>query len=168
MDGSGKGRIELLTTKHTFTYESQFDRVGNKFNLVLDFPVVGEKGLSISLDPVIAQNEINSSEISAMLNDQLKDNPNKKNIVKAIQEFFIFTSDFMRFKSAKLYPEHYSSSFVDDHFILEKTNNNYRFVVDNYASNEKFFERSVFKIFEKNYSSNPIMTMFLVPQSCEE
>ncbi len=168
MDGSGKGRIELLNTKHTFTYESQFDRKANKFDLVLDFPVVGEKVLSISLDSAVANNEIKSSEISAMLNDQLNDNPNKKNIVKAIEEFFVFISDFMHFKSDRIYPKHYSSSFVDDHFILENTKESYRFVVDNYAFNEKFYERSVFKIFEKDLSTSPIMTLFLVPQACEE
>ena len=168
MDGSGKGRIELLTTKHTFTYESQFDRAGNKFDLVLDFPVVGEKALYISLDPARMSNEIKSSEISLMLKDQLNDNPNKKNIVKAIEEFFIFTSDFMRFKADKIYPRHYSSSFIDDHFILERTDGAYRFVIDNYVSNEKFYERSVFKIFDKDLSPSPILTLFLVPQTCEE
>ena len=168
MDGSGKGRIELLTTKHTFTYESQFDRAGNKFDLVLDFPVVGEKAIYISLDPKLMSNEIKSSEISSMLNDQLNDNPNKKTIVKVIEEFFIFTSDFMRFKADKIYPKHYSAIFVDDHFIMERTDKAYRFAIDNFASNEKFYERSVFKIFHKDLSPNPILTLFLVPQICEE
>jgi hypothetical protein len=168
VEGSGRGRIELLTTKHTFTYESQFDRAGNKFDLVLDFPVVGEKGLYISLDPVVMNRDIKSSEISAMLNDQLESNPNKKRIAKAIEEFFVFASDFMRFKAANVYPKHYSSSFADGHFVLERNTNSYRFMIDNFSSNENFYERTVFKIFIKDLSTNPILTLFLVPQSCEK
>ena len=168
VEGSGRGRIELLTTKHTFTYESQFDRAGNKFDLILDFPVVGEKALYISLDPKVVSAEIDSSEISTMLNEQLGDNPNKESIGKAIEEFFIFTSDFMRFKADKVYPKHYQATFVNDHFVLERSANNHRFVIDNYSSNENFYERSIFKIFIKDLSPNPILTLFLVPQTCEQ
>lgn len=167
VEGSGRGRIELQTIKHTFTYESQFDRAGNKFDLVLDFPVVGEKALYISLDPEVMNREIKSSEISAMLNDQLADNPNKNRIAKAIEEFFVFTSDFMRFKAANVYPKHYSSTLIDGHFVLERNTKSYRFTVDNFSSNDKFYERSVFKIFVKDLSPNPILTLFLVPQSCD-
>lgn len=168
VEGSGRGRIELLTTKHTFTYESQFDRAGNKFDLVLDFPVVGEKALYISLDPEVMNREIKSSEISSMLNEQLEGNSNKKRIAKAIEEFFVFASDFMRFKAARTYPKHYSSSFVDGHFVLERNTNSYRFSVDNFSSNENFYERTVFKIFIKDLSPNAILTLFLVPQSCDK
>ncbi|MEA9355242.1 hypothetical protein SHI21_03475 [Bacteriovorax sp. PP10] len=168
MEGSGRGRIELQTTKYTFTYESQFDRRGNKFDLVLDFPVVGEKALYISLDPEEMNRTIKSSEITEMLNQQLEGNPNKKRIAKAVEEFFVFASDFMRFKAAKTYPKHYSSSFVDGHFVLERNTNSYRFAVDNFSSNENFYERTVFKIFIKDLSPNAILTLFLVPQSCEK
>lgn len=168
MEGSGRGRIELLTTKYTFTYESQFDRRGNKFDLVLDFPVVGEKALYISLDPEEMNRTIKSSEIAEMLNEQLEGNSNKKRIAKAVEEFFVFASDFMRFKAAKTYPKHYSSSFVDGHFVLERNTNSYRFAVDNFSSNENFYERTVFKIFIKDLSPNAILTLFLVPQSCEK
>lgn len=168
MEGSGRGRIELLTTKHTFTYESQFDRSGNKFDLVLDFPVVGEKPLYISLDPEEMNRSIKSSEVTQMLNEQLEGNPNKKRIAKAVEEFFVFASDFMRFKAANVYPKHYSSSFVDGHFVLERNTNSYRFVVDNFSSNENFYERTIFKIFIKDLSPNAILTLFLVPQSCEK
>lgn len=168
MEGSGRGRIELLTTKHTFTYESQFDRAKNKFDLVLDFPVIGEKAIFISLNPKLMNEQIKSSEISVMLSDQLGNNPNKIRIVKAIEEFFVFVSEFMQFKAANAYPEHYLPSFIDGHFVLERSTKSYRFTVDNFSSNEKFYERSIFKIFIKDYSSSAILTLFLVPESCEK
>lgn len=168
IEGSGRGRIELLSNKYTFTYESQFDRPNNKFDLVLDFPIIGEKALYISLDPEVMNRQIKSSEMTAMLNNQLGDNPNKMRIAKAIEEFFVFVSDFMSFKAANTYPKHYSSSFFDDeHFVLERSTKSYRFAIDNFSSNGNFYERSVFKIFIKDFSPNAILTLFLVPESCE-
>jgi hypothetical protein len=167
VEGSGKGRIELLATKHTFSYESRMDRPKNKFDLVLDFPIVGERELNISLDPAIVNSTIKNSEITKLLNDQLGERTDKKQIAKSVEEFFVFASDFMRFKAANIYPKHYSSSFIDDHFILERQTASYRFVVDNFSVNEKFYERVVFKIFIKDLSSNAILTLFLVPQSCD-
>jgi hypothetical protein len=167
VEGSGKGRIELMSTKHTFSYESRIDRPQNKFDLVLDFPIVGERELNISLDPAVTNRAIKNSELTALLNEQLADRTDKKIIAKSIEEFFVFASDFMRFKAAKVYPKHYTSSFVDGHFLLERTTASYRFVVDSYELNDKFYERVVFKIFVKDLSSNATLTLFLVPQSCD-
>jgi hypothetical protein len=167
VEGSGKGRIELPTNKYTFSYESKMDRVGNKFDLVLDFPIVGEREVNISLDPQITNRAIKNSELTRYLDEQLGDNKDKARITKSIEEFFVFASDFMRFKAAGVYPQHYAATFSNDHFILERSTNSYRFVVDNYSPNQKFYERVVFKIFVKDLSSNAIMTLFLVPQSCD-
>lgn len=167
VEGSGKGRIELLATKQTFSYESRINRPKNQFDLVLDFAIVGERELNISLDPAIVNSTIKNSEITELLNDQLGDRTDKKQISKSIEEFFVFASDFMKYKAANIYPKHYTSTFIDDHFLLERQTPSYKFVVDNYQPNEKFYERVVFKIYIKDLSSNAIMTLFLVPQSCD-
>ena len=107
IEGSGKGRVELTGTKHTFAYESQVDRKNNRFDLVLDFPIFGERQIQFSLNPEIANREIKNSEMTEFLNEQLGDRPNKKRIAKAVEEFFVFASDFMRFKAANIFPKHY-------------------------------------------------------------
>lgn len=171
IEGSGKGRIELLTIKHTFSYESQIDRPNNKFDLVLDFPVIGERALIISLDPAVMNASIKDSEITQLLNEQLGDRTDKKQLGKSIEEFFVFASDFMKHKASGIYPRHYKSTFADSHFLMERETPSYKFHVDNFSANEKFYERVVFKIFikdlSKNTNGNAIMTLFLVPQSCD-
>ena len=167
IEGSGKGRIELLTNKQTFSYESQVNRKTNRFDLVLDFPVVGERQIQFSLDPIIANREIKNSEITALLNEQLGDHIDKNRVAKTIEEFFVFASDFMRFKVANIYPKHYMSTFNNGHFILERQTPSYRFIVDSSVPNEKFFERFVLKIFSKDLSNDAILTLFLVPDNCD-
>lgn len=167
LSSSGKGRIEILNVKHTFSYESELKRAQNRFDMVLDFPVVGERELSLSLDPSVVNRTIKSSQITDLLKEQLGERPDQQRISKAIEEFFVFASDFMRFRANNNYPAHFQSSLMNDHFILERSTNSYRFVVDNFSANEKFFERTVFKIFIKNLSNDPILTLFLVPQSCD-
>lgn len=167
IEGNGKGRIELMTTKQTFSYESQVDRKNNRFDLVLDFAVIGERQIQFSLNPEIANREIKNSEISQLLNEQLGDRPNKKRIAKAVEEFFVFASDFMRFKVANVFPKHYSAAFKSDHFILERSTPSYRFEVDNFVPNEKYYERLVFKLFAKDLSNDAILTLYLVPDACD-
>ncbi|QDK40384.1 hypothetical protein DOM21_02720 [Bacteriovorax stolpii] len=134
---------------------------------MLDFPVIGERELALSLDPEFVNRTIKNSEITELLKDQLGERTDKAKIAKSIEEFFIFASDFMRFKAAKVYPKHFSASFSDNHFIMERTTPSYRFVVDNSVSNQKFYERVVFKIFVKDLSNDPILTLFLVPKECD-
>ena len=134
---------------------------------MLDFPVIGERELALSLDPEFVNRTIKNSEITELLKDQLGERTDKAKIAKSIEEFFVFASDFMRFKAAKVYPKHFSASFSDNHFIMERTTPSYRFIVDNSVSNQKFYERVVFKIFVKDLSNDPILTLFLVPKECD-
>lgn len=135
--------------------------------MVLDFPIIGERELSLSLNPAIVNKTIKESEIAELLKEQLGERTDRQRISKSIEEFFVFASDFMRFRSKNIYPKHFSSSFRNGHFILERSTTSYRFVVDNFSDNEKFYERSVFKIFINNLSTDPILTLFLVPQACD-
>lgn len=167
IEGSGKGRVELLSNKQTFSYESQVDRKKNRYDLVLDFPIIGERQIHFSLDPIVANREIKNSEITELLNEQFGDHVDKKRVSKTVEEFFVFASDFMRFKVANVYPKHYSSTFSNGHFILERQTPSYRFVIDSSVPNEKFFERFVLKIYSKELSSDAILTLFLVPESCD-
>ncbi|MBC7429290.1 MAG: hypothetical protein H7336_11800 [Bacteriovorax sp.] len=167
IEGSGKGRIELMSTRQNFSYESQVDRKNNRFDLSMDFPVIGERQIEFSLNPEIANKEIKNSEITDLLDKQLGERPDKKRIAKTIEEFFVFASDFMRFKVANVYPKHFMGSFLNDHFIMERTTPSYRFTVDNSVPNEKFYERLIFKIYVKEISNEAILTLFLVPQSCD-
>lgn len=167
VEGSGNGRIELLTTKHTFSYESQIDKKGNKFDLVLDFPVIGEREIALSLDPEIVNRSIKNSDITELLKEQLGERADKARIAKSIEEFFVFASDFMRFKAASIFPKHYQASFIDGHFIMERSTPSYRFVVDNFVPNQNFYERVLFKIYIKELSADPILTLFLIPKECD-
>lgn len=167
VEGSGNGRIELLSTKHVFSYESQINRKEQRFDLVLDFPVIGERELALSLDPELVNRTIKNSEITELLKDQLEGRSDKVRIGKSIEEFFVFASDFMRFKAANVYPKHFTASVSNGHFLMERSTPSYRFVVDNSVSNQKFYERVIFKIFIKNLSNDPILTLFLVPKECD-
>lgn len=167
VEGSGNGRIELLSTKHTFSYESQINRKENKFDLVLDFPVVGEREIALSLDPEIVNRSIKNSDITEMLKEQLGERADRARISKAISEFFVFASDFMRFRAVSVFPKHYQASFADNHFIMERSTPSYRFVVDNFVPNQNFYERLLFKIYVKELSADPILTLFLIPKECD-
>jgi hypothetical protein len=167
LNGSGKGRVELLSTKHIFNYEAVLDRKQNKFDLALDFPVVGEKLLSLSLIPEVANLEVKNSEISELLKDHIGPREDRARIAKSVEEFFVFASDFLRYRANNIIPPHYSYEFKDGHFLMERNTKSYKFVVDNFSVNEKFYERTVFKIYIKDHSPDAIVTLFLVPQACE-
>lgn len=167
LTSSGKGRIELLKTKHLFTYESVLNRKQNRFDLALDFPVVGEKLLSLSLIPEVANLEVKNSEISELLKEHIGPRDDRAQIAKSVEEFFVFASDFLRFRANNIAPPHYSYQFKDGHFIMERATRSYKFVVDNFSANEKFYERTVFKIYIKDHLSEAIVTLFLVPQACD-
>lgn len=134
---------------------------------MLDFPVIGERFLKFSLDPRYAQKAANSSEITEMLKKQIGNRSDSAEISKGIEEFFIYSSEFMRFKAIKKYPTQFSAVSRGDIFIMQKTSDNYLYTVESSVLNQNFFERVQFKIFSKSKISSPIMTLFLIPQSCE-
>lgn len=168
IEGLGKGRIELIGSKYTFGYESEVNRQKNVFNLALDFPIIGETNVSLSLNSKDVRSKIIHSELGAFLREKIGERSDREQLVKTTEAFFIFASDFIQHASSKIYPTNFIASNLDDHFILSRNSSQYLFVVDNFADNQSFFERSVFKIFLKSSSlSDPIMTLFLVPQSCQ-
>lgn len=168
LEGAGKGRIELVGHKYTFGFESQINRARNAFDLALDFPIIGETQVSLSLNPKEVSREISRTELVELLREQIGDRPDSAQLVKAIEEFFVFSSDFIRFKASNVFPSHFASSLVNEHFLLSRETPNYRFEVDSFSDNQKYFERTIFKIFLKNGpSSDPVMTLFLVPQNCD-
>jgi hypothetical protein len=168
LEGSGKGRIELVGSKYTFEYESQITRSKNIFDLALDFPIIGETKVSLSLSPKDVSKQIRHSDLVDLLREKVGDRSDNAQVVKTIEEFFVFASDFIRYKAANTYPSHFDSRLLNDHFLMSRETSSYLFAVDNFSENQTYFERTVFKIFLKSTSlSDPIMTLFLVPQVCE-
>jgi hypothetical protein len=167
--GSGKGRIELVGSKYVFTYESQINHPKNLFELALDFPIIGETKVGLSLNPREVSRQIGHSELVGVLKEKIGERDDRDQILKTIEEFFVFASDFIHYKASGVYPTHFTSSFLNDHYILERNTSHYDFQVDNFSEGSNYFERSVFKIFLKSSSiTNPIMTLFLVPEACEK
>ncbi|MBP9681674.1 MAG: hypothetical protein KBD76_09740 [Bacteriovorax sp.] len=168
LEGSGKGRIELAGPKYTFGYESQMNRQQNLFDLALDFPIIGETRVTLSLDPKEVARTIGKTQLLELLREKVGDRSDRDQIVKAVEVFFVFASDFINYRSMMVYPLHYQANSDNDHFVLSRQTPHYEFVVDNFSDNETYFERIVFKIFLKNSANTgPIMTLFLVPGSCD-
>lgn len=168
LSGEGKGRVEILANKQTFTYESVINKVKNVYHLALNFPIIGEREIAISLDPATANRMIKESDIAFVLKDMIGERNDRARLVKSVEEFFVFSSDFMRFLAAGVFPKHYTASFSSSgRFIMERNTASYRFMVESYAPNDQFFERISFKIFVKSSSTDPILTLFLVPETCD-
>ena len=157
-----------MGSKYTFGYESQVNRTKNLFDLVLDFPIIGETKVSLSLNPSEVSKQIGKSELIEILRERVGERSDRDQVVKTIEEFFVFASDFVRYRAAVTYPTHFTSTSGNGHFGLFRVTPHYKFEVDNFSENETFFERTVFKIFLTAPSStDPIMTLYLVPQSCD-
>lgn len=167
VESTGKGRIELVSSKYIFSYESAFNKKQNIFHLVLDFPVVGERMINFSLDPRLANKKAINSEITDFLKKQLGSGSNIQEVAQAIDAFFIYSSEFMRFKAINKFPDHYLDKSSGDVFILERQSNMYIYRVESSILNEKFFERIQFKIFSQSNLTKPILTLFLIAESCE-
>lgn len=157
-----------MGSKYTFAYESLINRPTNIFDLALDFPIIGETQVSLSLDPKEVSRQIGRTQLVELLRERVGDRRDSAQIVRTMEEFFVFASDFISFRSQNIYPAHFKSSSLNDHFLLSRETPSYLFVVDNFSDNQNFFERSIFKIFTKSQqTADPIMTLFLVPQVCE-
>jgi len=168
IEGSGKGRIELAGSKYAFGYESQISKIKNIFELALDFPIIGETRVSLSLNPKVVSKQIGRTELIELLRQRIEDRADREQIIKTIEEFFVFASDFINYKNLGTYPVHFKATLKDDHFILTRETPHYIFNVDSFSDNQTYFERSIFKIFLKTQGySDPIMTLFLVPQNCD-
>lgn len=168
LEGSGKGRIELVGSKYTFGYESQMNHRNNVFDLALDFPIVGETRVSLSLDPREVSRNIGKAQLFEVLREKISDRSDREQVLKTIEEFFVFASDFIKYRAALIYPKHFQANSDNEHFVLSRQTPHYQFVVDNFADNETYFERTVFKIFLTSPGhTDPIMTLFLVPTNCE-
>lgn len=168
LEGTGKGRIELVGSKHVFSYESLTSHSKNIFEMALDFPIVGETKITLNLNSKEILKQINHSDLVAFLEKNVGRRDDRDQIIKAIEEFFILTSDFVYHRTSGIYPTHFVSKIENDHFILERITPNYSFQIDNFSENKSYFERTTFKIFLTIAApTDPIMTLFLVPQSCD-
>jgi hypothetical protein len=168
MEGSGKGRMELVNAKYTFDYESQLNKKTNHFNLALAFPVVGEKNISLSLDPKETAKEIHQSQVLQMIEEKIGERYNKKQIMNAMEEFFVLTSEFLYYRSKDKFPSVYTSRFENDHFYMQRTHGQFRFEVESFAEEGGFFKRVLVKIYPLDPASMaPLFTLFLVPETCD-
>jgi len=155
-------------SKYVFGYEALINRKKKAFDLALDFPIIGETIVSLSLNPKEVSKQIGKTELVEVLREKIGERSDREEVLKTIKEFFVFASDFIQYRAASTYPRHFSALSDNGHFLLFRETIHYKFMIDNFSENPTFFERTVFKIFQKNASlTDPIMTLFLVPQSCD-
>jgi hypothetical protein len=168
MEGTGKGRIELASSKFLFDYESQINKNTNHFDLAMDFPIIGEKKLSLSLIPKEANSEITHSELLHLIESQIGERYNKVQIVNAMEEFFVLTSEFLYFKSQGKLASAYSTHFENNHFIMQRLHGQFKFEVEGYDEEHGFFRRILVKIYPKSPDSDSsLFSLFLVPETCD-
>jgi hypothetical protein len=168
IEGTGKGRLELVGSKYVFDYESQINKKSNHFDLVMAFPIVGEKKLSLSLNPQEAAKEINRSELLQAIESQIGERYNKEQIRNAMEEFFVLTSDFLYYRTKNKYPSNYTERIENDHFFMQRPHAQFRFEIESYNEENGFFRRVIVKIFPLTPVASPaLFTLFLVPETCE-
>ena len=169
LDSSGKGRIEFLVNKYPFTFESQVNLQKNTFDLAFDFPIVGERQMSISLNPKEAAKLLNHSSVVRMLESSIEERSDRENIINAVHEFYVLTSEFVSLKAKNQFSNVYSVEDKNQHFIISRNHGGFIFEIDAYSPNESFYERLVIKISDPKYrQTGPILSLFLVPESCEK
>jgi hypothetical protein len=169
IEGTGKGRIEFLSSKYTFTYESELSKLTNTFELGLDFPIVGEKRISLGLNPRDTAKTISHSDFVTLLKDQIGNREDRDQIINGVEEFFVLTSEFVQFRAKSQFPEIYKIEVTDDHFKLQRSHGGYLYEVDSSSDNQKYFERVFLRIFkEKSTSTGSILTLLLIPEACEK
>jgi hypothetical protein len=168
IEGSGKGRMELAGSKNVFEYESQLNKKNNHFDLAFSFPIVGEKKISLSLNPKETAQEINRSELLKAIESQIGERYNKQQILNALEEFFVLTSEFLYYRSKDKLPTSYTAHFENDHFFIQRPHDQFRFEVESFDEEQDFFRRVIIKIFPlKADLSLPLFTLFLVPETCD-
>lgn len=168
MEGSGKGRIEIIGNHYTFQYESQINKKTNYFDLAMAFPIIGEKKVSLSLNPKIAAKEIGRSNVLKMIEEKIGDRYNKKQIVDAMEEFFVLTSEFLSYRSKEKFPPSYKARLENDHFFMQRPHAQFRFEVEGFAEEKGYFKRVLVKIYPKEQdAAQPLFSLFLVPETCD-
>lgn len=168
MEGTGKGRLELLTSKYVFDYESQINKETNHYDLALAFPIIGEKKLSLSLNPKETAEEISHSDFLQTIESRIGEHYNKAQIMSALEEFFVLTSEFLYYRTKEKFPTSYTARIEKDHFFMERPHAQFRFEVESFNEENGFFKRVLVKIFPlKPESSSALFTLFLVPETCE-
>jgi hypothetical protein len=168
MEGTGKGRIELANSKYLFDYESQLDKKTNHFDLALAFPIIGEKKISLSLNAKETAKEIDHSELLLAIEKQIGDRYNKDQIVNAMEEFFVLTSEFLYYRSKENFPAAYTARIENNHFFMQRPHAQFRFEVESYDEEHGFFRRVLVKIFPLTGDvAAPLFTLFLVPETCD-
>jgi hypothetical protein len=85
----------------------------------------------------------------------------------ALLAFFEMTSEFVSARSRDTFPEGFTAMLENNHFKLLRQTPEFKFEIDSYAFNQKYFERTELKIFAiKGASTSPVMSLFLVPVTC--
>ena len=132
------------------------------------FPIIGEKKISLSLNPKETSKEIAHSKVLQMLEVKMGDRYNKSQILDAMEEFFVLTSEFVSLRSKAIYPTSYLTHIKDEHFIMEKRHGQFRFVIDSYVLEQGFFRRVIIQIYPQiPAESSALFTLFLVPKTCD-
>lgn len=123
----------------------------------------------LSLDPKVAAKKVNHSSMVRMLESSIGDRNDKEKILKAVEEFYLITSEFVKNKSLNKFPEDFEANEKDGHFVMTRMQNDFEYQIDSYVPNENFYERVVMKISNReNRQNGTILTLFLVPEACEK
>lgn len=153
--------------KYVFEYESEVDLKKNQFDLVLDFPIRGQSKISLSLDPLIAKSTVARSNLISIFKERVQGQANATELTNALISFFEMTSEFVAARSRGLFPDSFNAVLENNHFILLRQSPQFKFEIDNFAFNQKYFERTELKIYStESTSTSPVMTLFLVPSNC--
>ncbi len=164
---SGKGRIEFLKKKFVFDYETNLDLLKNQFQLSFDFPIVGEKVVTMSLNPKDTAKLLTRSGFVQQLKNEIGENEDQEKISNAIEEFVVLTSEIIQFQAKNKIPTHYQHQFNDGHFIMQRIHGGFIYTVDSFDLGESFFKRLVMKIQTESQNQNDsILTLYLVPEAC--
>jgi hypothetical protein len=135
--------------------------------LALDFPIRGPTKISLSLDPKLAKSAIAQSNLISIFKERIKGRLNQDELASALLAFFETTSEFVAARSVGHYPESFNATLENDHFVLWRQSPQFKFEINNYAFNQKFFERTELKLYSiRDNSTSPVMTLFLVPTNC--
>lgn len=157
-----------MTSRYVFSYEAETDLSKDVFNLALTFPVVGEKVLAFNFDQNAVRKSLKSSGISSILLKQFGNRSDLHEVTESLENFLIFSAEFMKAKAYKSYPNDFGAFVLDNNYYLEKRVEKFVYQIEASSLNEKYFERLKFKIYNKSNLTNPILTLFLILDSCDE